>query len=136
MQWDFQEGIPIYSQIVDEILTRIARQDYSPGDRLPSVRELALEAGVNPNTMQRAYADLEQQGYVHAERTSGRFVTADKDLLRLLKDKLSTKAMEECIAKLQKLGLAREEIRETLSHWAGHLPEAPRPTGMERTKED
>ena len=77
MEWNFKSGIPIYTQIIDEMTMRIASGYYGPGDKLPSVRDLAMDAGVNPNTMQRALAELERRGLVFSERTSGRFVTKE-----------------------------------------------------------
>lgn len=118
MNWVFKEGVPLYTQIVDELLMGIARGEYAPGDKLPSVRDLAVEAGVNPNTMQRAYQELERQGYVHAERTSGRFVTEDKDLLEVLRLSLTKGVMEGCRAQLRRIGLSREEIADTMARWA------------------
>ena len=69
MEWKFVDGIPIYSQIVNELTVRIARHDYSPGQKLPSVRDIAADACVNPNTVQRALAELERNGLVSTERT-------------------------------------------------------------------
>ena len=85
MEWNFKNGIPIYSQIIDEMTMRIASGAYAPGDKLLSVRDMATEAGVNPNTMQRALSELERLGLVHTERTSGRFVTQDEELIMKLK---------------------------------------------------
>ena len=75
MSWTFKEDRPIYSQLVEHIKLGIVSGEWSPGSKLPSVRDLAEEAGVNPNTMQRALADLEREGLVHSKRTSGRYIT-------------------------------------------------------------
>ena len=72
MAWDFTDNAPIYMQIVNGLQREIASGAYAPGTRLPSVRDLAMEAGVNPNTMQRALAELEQRGLVNGQRTDGR----------------------------------------------------------------
>ena len=75
MAWTFKDDRPIYSQLVEQIKIKIISGEWELGSRLSSVRELAEQAGVNPNTMQRALAELERDGLVHSKRTSGRFVT-------------------------------------------------------------
>ena len=77
MQWNFDGNAPIYTQLVDQIKLGIVSGEWIPGQRVPAVRELAVEAGVNPNTMQRALQELERQGLMFSQRTSGRFVTED-----------------------------------------------------------
>ena len=81
--------LPIYAQIIAQIQQRIVTSQLQPGDRLPSVRDLAAEAGVNPNTMQRAMTELERQGLVHSQRTAGRFVTEDEATIRKLREDLA-----------------------------------------------
>ena len=88
MTWHFNDNAPIYLQIVNSLQRGIAGGVYPPGSRLPSVRELALEAGVNPNTMQRALAELERRELVFSERTSGRFVTKEEKVLKGLHEEL------------------------------------------------
>ena len=114
MDWNFKNGIPIYTQIVDELTMRIASGAYAPGDKLASVRDLAMDAGVNPNTMQRALAEVERRGLVYSERTSGRFVTQDESVLRDLHKDLAEKYLAEFIEKLQKIGMSEKEIYEYL----------------------
>ena len=80
MAWDLKSDRPIYTQLVEEIELRIISGRYEAGEKLASVRDLAAEAAVNPNTMQRALAELEQRGLVYSQRTSGRFITEDKEL--------------------------------------------------------
>jgi len=121
MKWNFTEGIPIYTQIVDEITMRIAGGSYSPGDKLPSVRELAIDAGVNPNTMQMALAELERRELVHSERTSGRYVTEDENILRTLKAELSNKYFVEFEEKLRGIGMTDSEITEAVKKWLSDL---------------
>ncbi len=72
MAWEFKDGIPIYRQLVRRLEISIAAGEYQSGEKMPSVRDLAMEAGVNPNTMQRALAELEAGGLLHSERTAGR----------------------------------------------------------------
>lgn len=110
MSWEFRSNEPIYLQIVAIMRGRIAAGIYSPGDKLPSVREMALDAGVNPNTMQRALAALEQEGLVHAQRTAGRFVTEDADALALVRQTLAQGEVDRLISRLLKLGFNKEGI--------------------------
>ena len=117
MEWNFKNGIPIYAQIVDEMTMRIASGQYPPGGKLPSVRDLALEAGVNPNTMQRALAELERRELVHSERTSGRFVTEEEEILNTLHEDLAKRYFEEFADKLHKIGMSGEDIAEAVKKW-------------------
>ena len=88
MPWDLDNNRPIYLQLMERIQLDIISGTYKPGDRLPSVRELALEASVNPNTMQKALAELERSGIVHSMRTSGRLITEDRSMIEQLKGEL------------------------------------------------
>ena len=119
MKWTFENGIPIYLQILGRLRTEIASGAYPPGAKLPAVRELALEAGVNPNTMQRAFAELERDGLVYTQRTSGRFVTEDAEVLKNLRKTLSEDVIEEMCTRLMNLGMSREEILSAVQEWAG-----------------
>lgn len=123
MKWTFESGIPIYLQILSRLKSEIAGGAYPPGAKLPPVRELALEAGVNPNTMQRAFAELERDGLVYTQRTSGRFVTEDAEVLRRLRRSLSEEIIGEMCGRLGRLGMSREEILTAVSDWAGKTGE-------------
>ena len=123
MEWNFKSGIPIYSQIVDEMTMRIASGIYEPGEKLPSVRDLAMDAGVNPNTMQRALAELERRGLVYSERTSGRFVTKEEAVLKSLHEELAKRYFQELAEKLRKIGMSGEEIHEAVRKWAEDMKE-------------
>ena len=114
MSWTFKSDQPIYIQIVERIEIRIVKGEYPPGSKLPSVRELALAAGVNPNTVQRAYADLEQNGFVRTERTSGKYVTDDAEMLISLRKSLSSKYIEELFVRMTELGYSEKEIIEAV----------------------
>ena len=83
MAWTLDSDRPIFLQIVERIQTDIVSGRYQPGDKLPSVRDLAAEASVNPNTMQKAFAELERTGLVYSRRTSGRFITEDRTVKNL-----------------------------------------------------
>lgn len=117
MEWNFRDGIPIYTQIIDEMTMRIASGAYEPGDKLPSVRDLAVDAGVNPNTMQRALAELERRGLVYSERTSGRFVTKDEGVLSGLHEELAKRYFEELTEKLHKIGMDDKAIKASVDKW-------------------
>ena len=123
MEWNFKSGIPIYSQIVDEMTMRIASGIYEPGEKLQSVRDLAMDAGVNPNTMQRALAELERRGLVYSERTSGRFVTKEEAVLKSLHEELAKRYFQELAEKLRKIGMSGEEIHEAVRKWAEDMKE-------------
>ncbi|MBQ6323195.1 MAG: GntR family transcriptional regulator [Lachnospiraceae bacterium] len=119
MGWDFKNGTPIYQQIVTNMKIRIANGTYQPGERVQAVRDLALEAGVNPNTMQRALAELERDGLLRAERTSGRFVTEDEQVLKKLRSDLARTFVGELYEKLEGLGMNKDEILEAVDGWKG-----------------
>lgn len=110
MGWRFEGNSPIYLQIIEKLETGIAAGTYAPGQKMPSVRDLALEAGVNPNTVQRAFAKLERDGLLHSQRTSGRFVTEDRQKLSALRVSLGRKYIGELFERLTGLGLSQEEI--------------------------
>ena len=109
MPWNLDENRPIYLQLMEKIQHDIISGTYTPGDRLPSVRELALDAAVNPNTMQKALAELERSGLVYSQRTSGRFITEDKEMLKQLKKDLAAEHIHECFEKMKQLGFPYEE---------------------------
>ena len=82
MSWNFTNDRPIYMQIMEKIQLKIICGYYKPGEKLPSVRDIASEAAVNPNTMQKALTELEKTGLVFSKRTSGRFITEDSDMIK------------------------------------------------------
>ena len=88
---------------------------YKPGDRLPSVRDLAVEAAVNPNTMQKALSELERSGLVYSQRTSGRFITEDKKLLSHMKSELAKTHIHDFFTSMRQLGFCDEEILELVT---------------------
>ena len=94
MKWQFSADAPIYAQSVTQIEVGMVSCAFPPGDRLPSVRDLATEAGVNPNTMQRALAELERVGLVFSQRTTGRFVTEDQGMIEKVKLNLAQNHIE------------------------------------------
>lgn len=110
MPWAFNETQPIYQQIIAAVKANIASGRYSPGEKLPSVRDLALEAGVNPNTMQRALSELEREGLVYSQRTAGRFITEDLQLLQNLSRELAAGQVQTMIQAVRALGYDGEQI--------------------------
>ncbi len=110
MPWELKSDRPIYTQLIEQIELRICAGIYPQGSKLPSVRDLAQEASVNPNTMQRALAKLEEDGLVCTVRTSGRFVTEDIDMIKRAKSKLALEQVQEFLKKMDELGFEKEEI--------------------------
>lgn len=109
MTWQFTADRPIYSQLVEHLSMFIINGRYPAGSRLPSVRDLAGEAKVNPNTMQRALAELENSGLVFTERTSGRFVTEDEKMIQTAKEQLARELIMRFFAEMEKLGISAEQ---------------------------
>ena len=95
MEWNIQGGRPIYAQLIEQVTLAIVSGVYAPGERLASVRELAMQAGVNPNTMQRALAQMEEQGLLYTQRTAGRFVTEDVSVIRQARQRLAVQQAEQ-----------------------------------------
>lgn len=110
MAWDFDSGRPIYLQLVERIEMMIFAGEFPPGARLPSVRDLAREAAVNPNTMQRALAKLEEDGLIITHRTSGRFITEDEQMINKAKVRLAQEKAAEFLTKMEQLGFDKAEV--------------------------
>jgi GntR family transcriptional regulator len=110
MNWQFNGDAPIYAQLIGQIKQGIVSGAFPPGERLPSVRDLATEAGVNPNTMQRALTELERDGLVYSQRTAGRFVTEDHGMIDDAKRGLAETHIQTFITAMKHLGYQREEI--------------------------
>ena len=110
MKWVFRQDAPIYTQLMDQFCLAIASGLYRPGERLRAVRDLAAEAGVNPNTMQRALSELERQGLVYSQRTAGRFVTEDPDRIAGAKRDLAEAKLRDFLGSMATLGYNREDI--------------------------
>lgn len=112
MGWSFNDGKPIYQQIINHIEFLILSGQYKPGDKLESVRELAAIAGVNPNTMQKALQEMEGMGLLNTQRTSGRFITEDGDTIRRLRGNVAEEKTASYVLELKNLGYSIEEILE------------------------
>ena len=115
MPWDLENDRPIDLQLMERIQQDIIKGVYQPGGKIPSVRELALEAAVNPNTMQKALSELERSGLVYSQRTSGRFITEDKKLLSHMKSELAKTHIHDFFTSMRQLGFCDEEILELVT---------------------
>ena len=115
MPWTLDDSRPIYLQLEDLIKARIIAGIYKSGERLPSVRELAAEAAVNPNTMQKALTELERSGLVYAQRTSGRFITEDTNIMKELKEHLAREQIQLFLTNMKQLGFQKEDIIRLLT---------------------
>ncbi|MEG0129472.1 MAG: GntR family transcriptional regulator [Clostridium sp.] len=107
---DFNKNMPIYIQIIDYLKFKIASGEIQPSSKFKSVRELAQEMNVNPNTMQRAFAELERDGLVFSNRTSGRYVCDDKEKIDSMRDSLASKEIEALVTTLKSLGYTYEDM--------------------------
>lgn len=110
MDWNFRNDQPIYSQLIQRLTEAIVSGFYAPGEKLPSVRELALEAGVNPNTVQRSLTELEREGLVFSQRTAGRFVTENENMIVNAKLRIADERVSEFLRSMKTLGCGRQEI--------------------------
>lgn len=115
MPWNLDSSRPIYLQIIERVQMDIITGRYQPGDKLPSVRDLAQEAAVNPNTMQKALSELERSGLIYSQRTNGRFITEDKELIHQMKKELAAAEVSAFVAHMKQLGITPEEIRQLLA---------------------
>lgn len=112
MAWELDSDRLIYAQLVERIQMQIVSGYYEPGGRLPSVRELAATAAVNPNTMQKAFAELERSGLIVTQRTNGRTVTEDTELIGRIRQQLAQAHLEEFFGKMKELGYTQSQIME------------------------
>lgn len=118
MKWNLNSERPVYLQLIEQIQAGIISGYFKPGDKLPSVRDLAAEATVNPNTMQKAFTELERTGLVYTNRTSGRYITSDEKLIKELKEQSAINEIKEFLKKMKQLGLDEDEIIELIRNIA------------------
>jgi GntR family transcriptional regulator len=111
---DFDPNTPIYLQIMQLIRRAVASGLWTPGGKVPSVRDLAIEYGVNPNTVQRALSELERDGLLFSERTSGRFITIDRKLLDKLRSDLADSQIQIFLEQMTAVGYSKSQILEML----------------------
>lgn len=117
MAWKFDEKSPIYAQIAQHIKMQIVSNQIKSGDQLPTVRDYAEKAGVNPNTMQRAFIELEREGMVYSQRTSGRFVTQDEELISQMRHEVAQSELSNFVSNMQKIGFSKHEIISELTQF-------------------
>ncbi len=110
MSWKLDSDRPIYTQLIEVLKIDIVSGKLPPGSKLKSVRDLAMEAGVNPNTMQRAFAELEDLALIRTERTSGRYVTEDTELIRSTRDAIASTQFAVFEERMEQLGFSKREI--------------------------
>ena len=110
----FNNSVPIYLQIVSEIKKQIVSGKLIPGERIPSVRELALTYKVNPNTMQKALIELEENGLIKTERTNGKFVTEDENIINKIKNDYADNLTQNYLSEMSSLGITKQEIKERI----------------------
>ena len=117
MQWELKSDRPIYTQILEEMKRRIVSGYYKPGDKLLAVRELAQEAKVNPNTMQKALSELERDNLVYTVRTTGRYITEDAELIAKIKKECAVSYIDSFYKQMSALGYDKKEMAELLSNY-------------------
>lgn len=110
MTWQFDNNLPIYMQIMSRIKLNIISKKLQMGEKLPSVRDLAEEAGVNPNTIQRALSELEREGFVYSQRTSGRFVTDNHELISKSRQTLSQEELKRFVENMENFGYDKHDL--------------------------
>ena len=118
MNWNITAGRPVYVQLVEQLELALVAGEFPPGSRIPPVRELAADAGVNPNTMQRALQELESRGLLQAQRTAGRTVTEDKTMIAQLREQLAAEQIGAFLQMMEKLGYTRAQTLALLQQKA------------------
>jgi len=116
MSWNFNDDRPIYLQLMEQIQLRIISGVYKIGEKLPSVRDMASDASVNPNTMQKALTELERTGLVFSQRTSGRFITEDSNMIKDIRNSLAKEQIENFIYSMEKIGYTKQETIELVEN--------------------
>lgn len=115
MDFALQSSRPIWQQLTEQLSRRIVTGVYPPGSKFPTVRELAAEAGVNPNTMQRALVQLESMGLVNTNRTAGRTVTEDVEVLDAMRNQFARELIEVFFAQMEELGFSRAQAVDLIA---------------------
>lgn len=110
MSWTIDNNKPVYIQLVEQLKSKIISGEFKAGEKIDSVRSLAEDAQVNPNTMQRALAELERENLVFSKRTSGRFVTDDKEKIKFMRKEVASEEIKNLRVNLERLGFSKEEI--------------------------
>lgn len=116
MSWNFSDDRPIYIQLMEQIQLRIISGLYKPGEKLPSVRDMASDASVNPNTMQKALTELERTGLVFSQRTSGRFITEDSNMIKDIRNDLAKEQIDKFLYNMEKIGYTKKETIQLIEN--------------------
>lgn len=111
---DFDKNIPIYLQIEEMIRLAIIKEEYKIGEKLPSVREYAIMLKINPNTINRALLELEEEGLIKTQRTNGKYITEDKEIIKKSKQEYIKKLTNEFINKMKDINVSKEEILDLI----------------------
>ena len=121
MEFNFDNNIPIYIQLVEQLKKYIISGKMKKGERIPSVRDLAIKTKVNPNTMQKALVELEELGLIYTERTNGKFVTNDQNLINEYKIKYGNELTNSYFSNMESMGFSKEEIFKYLNKIGGDI---------------
>lgn len=119
MKFEFDNNIPIYIQLVEQLKIHIISGIILPGDRLPSVRELAIQTKVNPNTMQKALVELEELKLIYTERTNGKYVTNDEKLINKYKEEYALNLSKKYFSNMEDIGYNKKETINYLKELGG-----------------
>ena len=114
MEEQFRSNLPIYLQLMERIKEQIVSGELQPGQRLMPVRELAQTFEVNPKTMQRALSELEREGLMYTERTAGRFITQDEQLIAQTREALAVGRVDSFLAQMRALGYSQKALAELI----------------------
>lgn len=117
MAKEFKTSKPIYLQIADHVFQKIIREELKPGDKLPSVREMAVLMGVNPNTIQRTYSEMERMGVVETRRGQGTFIVENSEIITELKQTIQLEVISSFVKKMKDLGFSKEEMIANLKDY-------------------
>lgn len=109
MAWSFTSGRPVYLQISERIIKSVLSGEYVSGQQIPTVRQLALEAAVNPNTVQHAFTELEHEGIIISKGTLGRYVTEDTQIIEICRKKIAAKLVQDFIENMEQLSISKDE---------------------------
>lgn len=119
MAQDFEASKPIYMQIAEKTYQKIIRGEIKPGEKLPSVREMAIQSGVNPNTIQRAYSEMERMGRVESKRGQGTFVVESESIVEELKESMQAEIIGQFVKNMEDLGFSRKQMMNGLKSYLG-----------------
>ena len=117
MNFKFDNNIPIYIQLVEQLKIYIISGKILPGDRLPSVRDLAIDTKVNPNTMQKALTELEEQKLIYTERTNGKYITEDKELIEKIRKEYADELTKKYLSNMESIGINKQQSIKYLKEY-------------------